>query len=554
MHDDQPVTRALLYARVSSPEQKRRRDSDQDEPSLGEQFAAMEREAERRGWVIVERCEDTVSGATPVQERPGGAVIYECAQKNGFDVMMVYDYDRIGRDKDALVAKVFRADLRWLSKQVYSVHQPIEPVAPGRYQPYQNDSELMLETFADASASLYIRQFCRRRAFGMQKRIESKKLMAGKLPIGYTAERHVFPNGRAMLGPRREDAVYGPIIQRIFDLYEAGCSYQKVAVALNGEGLRTPAGNYWTSGTITGIIQNPVYYGAVPYLKHRSDGPPHPRKPGQRISRNQPQESWLIVEDGQHPPLISREQWQRVQAIRRSRVCGTGRTFGESTLLSGLVECGRCGAPMNRSGSSGWVCRLARQSGGRECDSQHFRVQSVEKGALNYFQSLVTDSALLSHLSFEPRETDPEALQSEMAALECRLGDLDRRLGRAREAYEAGIDSLREYSARKTEIERERRPLLERRAAFEQVQEESRITEGSRDSLAEMLASFAANVRAHPLHYQKAVLRQVIDKVVVSTDRLHIRFRRDLATPSEYERVMKMMRAYSDEACEPSSA
>ena len=549
MHESPALIRALLYARVSSPEQKRRRDSDQDEPSLGEQFAAMEREAERRGWVIVERCEDTVSGATPVRQRPGGSVIYDRAQRGAFDVLMVYDNDRVGRDKDALVARVFRADLRLLSKQVFSVYQPIEPAAPARYDPYENDSEFMTETFSDASSSLAIRQFCRRRDFGMRKRIQLKKLMAGKLPIGYTAERHVFPNGRAMLGPRHEDPVYGPIVRRIFALYEGGCSYQKVAVELNGEGLRTPAAKYWTAGTIHGIVANPVYYGAAVYLKHRSNGPPHPRRPGHRISRNQPPESWMIVDGGQHPPLVSQEQWQRVQAIRKSRRQGIGRTMGESTLLSGLVECGRCGAPMNRSGSwSGgyWVCSHARRTGGRECDRQHFRVLWVEAQTIAYLQSLVTDPTLLSKLSFRSDEADTEELDSELANIERRLGDLSRCLIRAREAYEAGIDSLGEFASRKAELEREGRPLTERRAGIKQLRG-SGLTPDTEKSLAEMLAGFADNLRQHPLHRQKTVLRNVIDKVVVAPDRLHIRFNSALATSSECESVMKMIHSYSED-------
>src|SRR5205085_10981785 len=137
--------------------------------------------------------------------------------------------DRIGRDEDGVVAKVFRADMRFLSRQIFSVHQPLEPKPPAEYQPYEDDSALWVESVSDTASSIYIRQFRRRHAFGMRKRIEQKRLMAGPLPIGYLAERHLLPNGKTVLGTRSLDPVYAPIIQRIFHEYESGASLARIA-------------------------------------------------------------------------------------------------------------------------------------------------------------------------------------------------------------------------------------------------------------------------------------------------------------------------------------
>src|SRR5437764_435228 len=116
--------RVLLYARVSSPAQKRRSRADVDEPSLGQQQEEMRREAGRRGWEIAGQLEDVIPGAVPVKDRPGGAAIYEQVRQDRFDVLMVYDNDRVGRDQDGVVAKVFRAEMRAYRIQVFSVHQP----------------------------------------------------------------------------------------------------------------------------------------------------------------------------------------------------------------------------------------------------------------------------------------------------------------------------------------------------------------------------------------------------------------------------------------------
>ena len=41
-----------------------------------------------------------VTGGVPVKDRPAGAVVYEKLDRDEFDVLVVYDNDRIGRDED----------------------------------------------------------------------------------------------------------------------------------------------------------------------------------------------------------------------------------------------------------------------------------------------------------------------------------------------------------------------------------------------------------------------------------------------------------------------
>lgn len=540
--------RALLYARVSAPNQKRRRDATQDEPSVGQQFLEMEREARRRNWRIVGRYEDVLTGSVPVRDRPGGSSIYRSAEAGDFDVLMVYDNDRIGRDEDGVVAKVFRADMRFLTRQLFSVHQPVEPKRPEEYEPYEDDSALWLESVSDTASSVYIRQFRRRHAFGMRQRVEEKKLMPGKLPIGFTAERHVLPNGRALLGERREDPVFAPLIRRIYHEYEAGASAREIAIGLNAEGLRTPSGAYWTAGTLHGTLRNPVYYGAVVYFKHRSVGAPDPHHPRRRKEQDQPEEQWLVVEGAQHPALISKEQWERCQQIRRAKA-RYGRTFGESTLLSGLVECGHCGSSMNRSG--GWsggyfVCSLARKTGRRECQPNSIQVPKLEERVLHYLAELARDPQLLKELrlvAVPPQAKDPERFDR---SLKAQLTEVERRLQKAREAYEAGVDSLAEYGTRKRELEEQQEALAKQQRRLQethQVQERRLRVE---EALPQLLAEFPVRFRQRALKLQKLLMRELLQRVVVTDGAVFLRFRDDWQSPSDYDRLMKIIHAYSE--------
>src|SRR5699024_11710266 len=56
-----------------------------------------------------------------------------------------------------------------------------------------------------------------------------------------------------------------------------------------------------------------------------------------------------IIADGKHPPIISQELWDKVQS-RKKQVSQKPQVHGKGTnLLTGIIHCPQCGAPMARS-------------------------------------------------------------------------------------------------------------------------------------------------------------------------------------------------------------
>jgi site-specific DNA recombinase len=547
MNESHPA-RAFLYARVSTPGQKRRDHAQLDEPSLGQQATEMEAEAGKRGWLVVGRCEDVLSGSVPVRERPGGRVVYEQAEAGAFDLLMVYDNDRIGRDRDAVVAKVFRADMRALRKQIFSVHQPLEPKRPDEYEPYEDDSALWLESVSDTASSVFIRQFRRRSAFGMRQRVETKRLMAGKPPTGYLAERHVLPNGKVVLGRRYEDPVYGPIIRRIFNEYESGLGWRAISRGLNEEGLRTPGGCTWSITTLCGILDNPTYYGASVYYRSRCSGPPEPNHPHRRQQQRQPREQWLIVENAGHPALVTKAQWEHCQEIKR-RKRNHGRTYGESTLLSGLVRCGYCGGAMYKSGNwkgGDYLCCLHWRTGGVECVRNPIRRLLLEEHVLVYLDGVAADPQLQEQLFLAPCARPEDGSAGQKSSMRQQLERLDGKLARCREAYEGGIDTLAEYARHKEELVGQQVALRARLLQVEDRIQQARRQSEIRETLATVLARFPEEFRSKPLHLQKLLLRELIDRIEIKAGDAHLVFRDDLASPDEYARVLVKIKAYSE--------
>jgi len=134
----------------------------------------------------------------------------------------------------------------------------------------------------------------------------------GRPPFGY----RVGPRRRLELVP--EEAV---VVRYIFRLYlQEELGIRKIAGRLNEEGMRTRRGGRWSMVSVRDMLRNRTYLGT--YARFGVKVP------------------------GSHPPLVTQEDFRRVQErLQRGRSSGTERTV-VPYLLSGIVYCGRCGNRM----------------------------------------------------------------------------------------------------------------------------------------------------------------------------------------------------------------
>ena len=154
----------------------------------------------------------------------------------------------------------------------------------------------------------------------LQERASSGVVM-GRIPYGY---------GKGADGkfvPHPDEAA---VVQRIVLMYTTAppLGLRRIAHTLNGEGLRTRHGRPWSPPTLLNILRNPVYTGN--YARY-----------GMQIT-------------GNHPPLVSHEQFEMVRATmearrprRRPPSGDEGADGGSRFTLIGLVHCAECGSRMN---------------------------------------------------------------------------------------------------------------------------------------------------------------------------------------------------------------
>ncbi len=151
---------------------------------------------------------------------------------------------------------------------------------------------------------------------GMQEKAE-QGIWPAKAPLGY---RNVLgPNGKKIIEP---DPPLAPLITRIFEDYGTGTySVKKVTQLAQANGLvfrRTKAPV--PTATVHKILRSRLFTGDFDWK-----GKTH---------------------KGTHEPLVSRELWNKVQAILDRRQANKHRKIKHDFAFSHLITCGHCGCSL----------------------------------------------------------------------------------------------------------------------------------------------------------------------------------------------------------------
>ncbi|MGI8926244.1 MAG: recombinase family protein [Tepidiformaceae bacterium] len=163
----------------------------------------------------------------------------------------------------------------------------------------------LLTTWADRGVGTPISEKVR----SAMRRKAVKGEVLGRPPYGY----RVGPRQRLELVP--EETV---VVRYIFRLYlQEDMGIRRIAGQLNSESIPTRRGGKWSMVSIRDLLRNRSYLGT--YTRFGVKVP------------------------GSHPPLITPEDFRRVQERLQSRGAGTHERTVVPFLLSGLVFCARCG-------------------------------------------------------------------------------------------------------------------------------------------------------------------------------------------------------------------
>src|SRR3990172_10621167 len=259
-----------VYIRVSGESQ-----AEKDKVSLDIQKKDSLNYANKQCWRVFKVYEDVLTGYLDFENRIGGKELLDDARQGKFNLVLLWDSDRTGRDPEALEAKLFRHYMRELGIQVTSLDQPLILKDPDeyKYDPY-DEGQIFMETIHDLQSATTVSKFRRRSMESKQERVKDGK-MINTPPYGYKLEavlddkgQPVLKNGRAIR--RRvvnEEEKF--IVVRIYNEYVfEGKSMNEIRDCLNAEGIPARKGGHWERAMVARILKNPVYYGALFYNRY----------------------------------------------------------------------------------------------------------------------------------------------------------------------------------------------------------------------------------------------------------------------------------------------
>lgn len=311
------------------------------------------------GWVFdKEYIEKAVSAyKNSVEEREILMEILQDAKKQEFDILLTYMSDRIGRKEEY---STYVATLNTLGIEVWTIKD-------GQLKTEEHIDKLLnfIRFWQNEGES---KKTSARVKDAQQEMVKAGKFVGGKAPFGYrlVPSGEISNHGRLL---KRLEIVEADaaVVKKIYSYaIHQGMGYERIARALNEEGIPPISTDRWKGSTIASILKNPVYMGYFAVNRRVNHGSFTRLDRADWIYSRHPNPDIIIIseEDWNRAQEIREERKKRLQASRQENLTGqTGHyqtpfsTKGELALI-GIVYCGYCGKPLkNGSYCNKWTVK-----------------------------------------------------------------------------------------------------------------------------------------------------------------------------------------------------
>lgn len=477
------TNKVAIYVRVSTTSQV------EEGYSIDEQKAKLSSYCDIKDWNVYKIYTDGgFSGANT--DRPALEGLIKDAKRKKFDTVLVYKLDRLSRSqKDTLylIEDIFiKNNIAFLSLQEnFDTSTPFGKAMIG-----------LLSVFAQLERE----QIKERMQLGKLGRAKAgKSMMWAKTSYGYDYHRDT---GTITINPAQAVAV-----KFIFESYIRGRSITKLRDDLNE---KYPKHVPWSYRAVRAILDNPVYCGL-----NQFKGEIYP---------------------GNHEPIISKEDYDKTQAelkIRQKTAAENSnpRPFQAKYILSGIAQCGYCGAPLKiilgvkrKDGSrfKKYECHqrhprklrgVTTYNDNKKCDSGFYYKDDLEAYVLQEVNKLQHDSEYLETIFSDNRKEsiDRESYQKQ-------IRELSKKLSRLNDLYIDDRITIEELQSKSSEF-------LSMRALLEKELEDDPALkqEETKNTIKQSLSK--GDIYKMDYESQKTIVRALIRKVQVTADSIVIKWR-----------------------------
>lgn len=340
------------------------------------------------------------------------------------------------------------------------------------------------------------------------------------------------------------------VIRKVFELYNDGWGYKKIANYLTDKKIPTPrmkeiqraeergdecklkAKPEWSIVTIQGILSNDFYIGTLRQHKYT-------RKKIHGVD-TKVDESEHFVFENHHEAIVDYKTWAYTQEQLKKRTTTHYRGVKKyDNVYSGFMFCGDCGSPMFSMSRSdiapAYTCGTYHKRGLKGCSSHHIRVDFLDSILKEYVKKVSDNSQdMIKELETSIKKESTEVKESEntFSLLESQLSDAKDELKavkkrKIKEIAKADEDTASIIEETYAEIEDE---LINR---IKGLQNQMNLSVDKRNDIIRInrLAKTAIDIFNDILNKKnldKKDLELIIDKIIVFEDRIHVKLKADI--------------------------
>lgn len=344
----------VIYARVSTEHEA--------------QISALENQLDwykpilemNKHWHVVDWYIDKGITGTSAEKRPQFMQMMEDAKKKKFDLIITREVSRFARNTvDTLQ---YTRMLKEYKVEVLFINDGI--------QTFDGDGELRLSLMATLAQDESRKTSVLVKA-GMQTSMNNGVFYGTGNILGYRRKETIDENNKKkvefLIDPEQAKTV-----RLIYDMYLDGCGLQKIMYELERRGIPTATGkSKWHCTVISNVLKNTFYCGIITYHKEYVDDYLKQKK------KKNYGEIELTQVKGSHEPIVTVEEYERVQTIMESkrRLCestpsGKSGTPLRKDLWTKLLVCS-CGHQFSKRvwtrnngvANPGYLCYFTTQHG-----------------------------------------------------------------------------------------------------------------------------------------------------------------------------------------------
>lgn len=332
--------------------------------------------------------EDRDRSGYTFEQREGYQELRKKMLRSEYDILIVKDFSRFSRRNSKGLVEL--EDLRDAGMRIISIGDNID------YPTYDDWTAIqfrfLINEMPVTDTSKKVKSVIKRR------QEEGKWICA--VPYGY-----VMINNKTMQFEVDEPAA--EVVRDVFDKYNSGWGYKKIANYLTDKHIPTPrmcekmrreakgeeckreVKQTWSIITVSEILQNDFYIGTLRQGKYRRK-----KINGGEVKQD---ETDHIVFENNHTPIVDYKVFALAQEQLKKRTTSHYRGVKKyDNVYSGYLFCGDCGSPMfamsRNDLAPAYTCGTYHKRGTKGCTSHHTRVDMLDDLLKSYIKKVRDNS------------------------------------------------------------------------------------------------------------------------------------------------------------------